>query len=206
MVTVWKITPDSADSNSFVQVFIPITDVKYFRANFQFRFKNYATLSGNNDHWNLDYVRLDKGRSRSDFLQDVAFASKPVSLLKNYYSMPWRHFRPDEQVTALPIDIVNISNAQETPNYTFTIREVNALTPVYSFNSTPTIPANQKITLPNPVSGLNLGNYLAKKVVIRTKYFFNPRDIVRQNDTVYHDQVFLDYLAYDDGTSEKAYV
>ena len=41
--------------------------------NFQFRFINKATLSGNFDHWNLDYVKIDQYSSRCDtsFLNDV---------------------------------------------------------------------------------------------------------------------------------------
>ena len=61
-----------------------INDNKFLHQKFRFRFFNYATLSGNFDHWNLDYVLLDKFNSVSDTneLNDVAFVGKHGSLLK----------------------------------------------------------------------------------------------------------------------------
>ena len=40
-----------------------IVGPKYFYEDFQFRFRNIASLSGNNDHWNIDYVRLVANRA-----------------------------------------------------------------------------------------------------------------------------------------------
>lgn len=68
----------------FKQVFIlvPYSFVlKYLYNGFQFRFKNYASLTGNNDHWHIDYVRLDKNRSVTDTsISDIAF-SMPLPLI-----------------------------------------------------------------------------------------------------------------------------
>ena len=60
----------------FKQVMIPITDEQYLRPNFQFRFRNFASLdldswssgnivgwASNCDQWHIDYIRLDIGRT-----------------------------------------------------------------------------------------------------------------------------------------------
>ena len=59
---------------SFRLVYIPIVDDIYFSPDFKFRFRNYATLSGNLDHWHIDVVWLDKNRSTSQVgFSDVGF-------------------------------------------------------------------------------------------------------------------------------------
>ena len=42
--------------SSFTRVTIPLKNTPYMYNGFQFRFRNYATLSGNLDHWHIDYV------------------------------------------------------------------------------------------------------------------------------------------------------
>ncbi len=53
---IWSV-PGTTQAD-FEHVLIPITSSDYFKKGFQFRFKNYATISGNFDHWHIDYVRL----------------------------------------------------------------------------------------------------------------------------------------------------
>ena len=51
----YALTSDSV----FSRKVIAIKDSAYFHKNFEFRFTNYATLSGSLDHWHIDYVRID---------------------------------------------------------------------------------------------------------------------------------------------------
>jgi len=53
---IWSVPgrPDTA----FQRVNFHVNDTNYLYAGFQFRFYNYATVNGNRDHWNLDYVIL----------------------------------------------------------------------------------------------------------------------------------------------------
>jgi hypothetical protein len=44
---------------TFQQVFLPISAEEFLMDGFRFRFRNYATLSGNADHWHVDYVIVD---------------------------------------------------------------------------------------------------------------------------------------------------
>ena len=55
--TIWK-KPGSPvhDFKKFVFVF---SDTNYLNNKFQFRFRNLASVTGNFDHWNIDYVKLD---------------------------------------------------------------------------------------------------------------------------------------------------
>ncbi|PSR13073.1 MAG: hypothetical protein DA408_14280 [Bacteroidetes bacterium] len=82
---------------SFVDDFafyaIPVTEA-YRHSRFQFRFVNNNDRLGAFDNWHLDYVRLDNNPTQSPFFNDIAFTQQPDFLLKNYTSLPWRHFQP----------------------------------------------------------------------------------------------------------------
>jgi hypothetical protein len=43
----------------FSRYFLPISAAEFLMDGFRFRFRNYATLSGNADHWHVDYVIVD---------------------------------------------------------------------------------------------------------------------------------------------------
>ena len=80
-----------------------ITDTRFLKTGFQFRFTNYASPSpnqndpsmvGNCDQWNVDYVLLDKNRNAGDTIfTDVAFTLPVRSLLKNHEAMPWKQYQ-----------------------------------------------------------------------------------------------------------------
>jgi hypothetical protein len=99
--TVWS-TPGDSTVKKFKRVMIPVKDSRYLKKGFRFRFRNYASLFTNNqyadlrsntDHWNIDYVKLDKNRTIMDtVLRDVAFIDPMFSLLKDYETVPWKHF------------------------------------------------------------------------------------------------------------------
>ncbi len=72
-----------------------ISALEDFRhSRFQFRFVNISDRSGFRDNWHLDYVRVDNNPTGSSTFNDVAFMNMPGFILKNYSSMPWRHFQP----------------------------------------------------------------------------------------------------------------
>lgn len=81
----------------FRKVMLKITQARYFKKGFQFRFKNYATLSANKDHWMVDYVYLNANRSASDTMfRDIALVSPPPTILDVYTRMPYQQFtKPD---------------------------------------------------------------------------------------------------------------
>ena len=114
----WEMDGDASIPTviKFTQIMIHVTDNSYFFNNFQFRFRNYATTSGNNDHWHVDYVRLNSNRNYTDtLLQDVAAVYTPGTILKNYEFMPWTQFK-------------NNQSDELTANFPFIIRNNNDVT------------------------------------------------------------------------------
>ena len=97
--TVWN-APGSAN-DTFLQVFIHVSEERFLKKGFHFRFKNYAShyslakpdQVGNVDHWHIDYVYLDTARSSNiTAINDVSMISPMPSILKNYEAIPWQHF------------------------------------------------------------------------------------------------------------------
>ena len=81
--SVWR--TKGGIETGFRQTAISIEDLRFLKKGFRFRFINYVTISqntsdqsmiGNCDHWNIDYVLLDRNRSLTDTVySDVAFRS-----------------------------------------------------------------------------------------------------------------------------------
>lgn len=107
--TVWEAEGYILEDFDFQRAMVPVNDEKYLFDGFQFRFRNYASLSGSVDHWHVDYVELDNGRSMVDtVIRDVSQLSQAsylpeffqtrtssVSLLKDFTAMPWTHYKTD---------------------------------------------------------------------------------------------------------------
>jgi len=101
-VNVWGINIDDVTDNDFKQYYVAIRDTnliagpRYFYQDFQFRFRNIASLSGNNDHWNIDYIRLDRNRAlveQDTVIRDVAFLYDFPNSLSTYSMLPWSQFQ-----------------------------------------------------------------------------------------------------------------
>lgn len=216
-VNVWRVPGDTL--RPFRQVLIPVKDERYLKKGFRFLFRNKASLPlnddyldkrGNVDHWNIDYVRLDRNRNYADtILRDVAFSSPLPSMLKFYENMPWNHFEIGYNTLYRPYVILNYFNNDSA------IRNVTRRMEIYDelwdelYN-----PSNASAQdIPPATFGTDsiLNNYpfdfsrgetarYKIKAWLRTDDFDN-----RANDTMYRTQVFRDYFAYDDGSAERAY-
>jgi len=122
---VWSVGVDTtSDNTKFVPVKLQIGDTSYFHDNFQFRFQNFARLSGPFDTWNLDYVYVSNGESQyaqqfkfKDF-PDRAIATPLTSLFKQYQSLPVKHFlaNPDSIVTYPSTLVTNQRRDQTNQN------------------------------------------------------------------------------------------
>ncbi len=203
-----------ADSGStvkpFRQVIVPVRDTSYLFADFQFRFVAKASINSNDDIWNVDYIRMAVNRSPADTsVNDLAFTTQPTNLLKDYTSMPYRHFLANtaaEQAPNFSAFIWNHYATNATVNYGFIARESVNNFPLSGSNSTINIPAyNQRtLTFPNYTALAPASN---NKVIFENKFFLqsgNPNE-PKANDTIIHNQVFDNYFAYDDGSAEKSY-
>jgi hypothetical protein len=91
---VWSVENRGQLSPSqFVQVLLPIAAERFFHDQFQFRFQNFARLSGPYDTWHLDYLYINKGRTSIDTsYPDRTLVSQLGSGLTNYSAIPYRHF------------------------------------------------------------------------------------------------------------------
>lgn len=210
-VKVWS--KEGSGVHPFKQVILPLNDTSYFHTNFQFRFVNKASINTNDDTWNIDYIRMDANRSSTDTaINDLAFISDPGFMLNDYTYMPYRHFmaNPGGELATQMLDSVrNGYSSAQNINYAFTARESVSNTPLFSTGFT-TVNISQYIN--EDVSQAVYTNTVPlvdpfAKVIFENKFYIqslNGSD-KKVNDTVIKEQVFDNYLAYDDGTAEKSY-
>ncbi len=196
----------------FQQVMIPITDTLYYHNSFQFRFVNKAALYWADAVWNVDYIRMDRNRSAGDTtIVDVAFTSDPTFLLNDYSFMPYNQFYANplgEIVTQVSDSIKNSSGAFQDVNYSFAVNDVTGGA-VLSAGTSATVPfsSHQSQQVTDPLSVATFPAYPpGTSVVFETQYSLSAAlGGPSANDTIVKDQVFDNYLAYDDGTAEKSY-
>lgn len=120
---IWSIeNTGSLITDKFILVTIPITDPKYFHEAFQFRFQNFARLSGPYDTWNLDYIYISNGKTQTapvfPLFPDRTIAKPLTSLFKDYRAMPIEHFfyDPATNLIAPTILITNLRQDQVAGN------------------------------------------------------------------------------------------
>lgn len=232
---VWSSDGCSLDSwlaqNSldyFKQVMIPITDEQYLRDNFQFRFRNYASLdldswSGNNivgwasncDQWNVDYIRMDINRDSLDlYPSDVAFVSPTTSALAQYQSMPWHQYQPSDMAESFHNQLSNLSNQTRNVGYDYKVVKDNGGTIYQStinfINATPYYDSGLHTYAPHAQPAIDFaytydGADSAAFVITHVFKMEGSSDENRRNDTCRFEQKFYNYYAYDDGTAEAGY-
>ncbi len=207
---------------SFQQVLIPVPYAtppnSYHHASFQFRFRNKASLYGNNDHWHIDYVKLDKNRSVADTaIYDIAFQYPFPTILKNYTREPADQFNyPDDLSDGFNLSIHNLApDANTSSPATNFIRGATELYPDAGF-----------VISDDTVQTFNAAAYTLQQLSPKTSYkqpsapawptdslVLLSRTFLQQtgntgyagNDTLYHTQCFDYTMAYDDGSAERGY-
>lgn len=212
----------------FKQVLIPITDEQYLRNNFQFRFRNLASLdldswSGNNitgwasncDQWHIDYIRLDADRTQNDlYPTDVSFVSPSTSALSQYQSMPWSQFRESDMAASFSNDLSNLSSTTRNTFYNYRVeKEDGSLVfqlPTKNSNA-PSYYNNGLVTYPDhatPDIEFSFPRDNADSAAFTVSHIFRMEgtaDARTCNDTFQFRQEFYNYYAYDDGTAEAGY-
>jgi hypothetical protein len=208
--------PTPLDS-TFKKAFVFITDTAFFHEGFKFRFRNKATSSGSLDHWHIDYIYMDKLRSKlsdstSVRYDDVSFAYVPRSFLKNYSAMPYRHYIPAEMGT-------NFSNFLRYNSYGTSQHSNEYRYTVYNPNGTKLFERNQGSLNIDPFKSDGYQNGavhanptldtlfppLTSSSTFKIKHVIKPVDSWAYNDTVVQYHVFDNYFAYDDGSAEVGY-
>lgn len=197
----------------FKQVMIAIIDTNYLHSGFQFRFINKASMGVNDDVWNIDYIRLNAGRNKFDTaINDVAFTLTPTNLLNDYTAMPYRQYLSNasaERASKFKSTIKNNYNSnQNIANFGYNAITVPTLISLSSdAGSNKNISARGKEDIEfNTYSSTPIASYY-EKVIFENKYYLQAPvgDASKENDTIIGQQIFDNYLAYDDGTAEMSY-
>lgn len=205
-VTVFKRNGSPLDS--FRQELIGLTTADWFHAGFRFRFANYASLTGLVDLWHLDYVRIAAGRNRTDtLLDDVAFRSRPGSLLKRYQEMPYKQFQADSLRYRTTEHGAVAFNLNQDKNTGFSYKALELHQNNTIFSSTPfniTFTGNSEFKFNSPL--FPIPNLVQDSLTLKVTYSLNAvPDVRTSNDTVSRIHRFWNHYSYDDGIAEAAY-
>jgi hypothetical protein len=209
---VWSLQGDTAQTG-FRQVMIPLNDTGYFFDNFKIRWINLATIGISNSNWNLDYIRMDAGRTINDTLvKDVAFTSNPANILNDFTAMPFRHFKTNPAsflATNVEAYFRNNGNSVANTSVNYTAQEQSTGTNMGAGNVNIVTSLNSNKLVDYPM--YNAGSFTAPgseaRVVYNEQFYCNstyPNESL-DNDTISYQQVFDNYFAYDDGTAELSY-
>jgi len=213
---VWRQT--GSDNDTFQQVFIHVSEERFLKKGFQFRFMNYASLPqtqfatdkrGNVDHWHIDYVYMDTARSSNvTAINDVSMISPMPSILKNYEAIPWQHF-PKAYLTELkPALEIRYRNNDTTVRNVTRILKITDL----AYLETDSVNGGAVNVQPGVINAFNFPYnypfifYDADSTVFEVMSYLVTEDLdYKWNDTVRRYQEFFNYYAYDDGSAENGY-
>lgn len=214
---VWSTGIGALDD--FERVHFRIIDNKYFKPDFQFRFRNYSSSAGALDQFHIDYVHLRALSGYQDSLfKDFAIVYPITTLLKDYTQVPWDHYKnsTDNQMSdVFKVTVRNGSNVVENnedgllsisysgaAEGSFVLDKdilsggVNYDFPQHVYESF------HNISTAYEFDRTKTGDYQEFDVKMTAKaQFFH----YAPNDTTYYKQCFYDSYAYDDGSAEAAY-
>lgn len=214
---IWSMS--GASVSDFKVGHIRIEDSKYFKKGFQFRFKNYGALSGSLDHFHLDYVHLRNFSGYQDTLfKDFAFSYPIGSLLKDYTSVPWDHYKNNpvgKMNDAVRVVVHNASNLPENnQNGAVEVSYNSLIEGNYTLNAT--LLSGGNINYGPQTTYTSYHDFSTGYQYDITKTGNKQRfDILAtaaaqfpnlaQNDSTFGHQYFANYYSYDDSTAEAAY-
>jgi hypothetical protein len=209
--TIWAKAGGKSEKQ-FTQVLIPISSTIYLDSFFQFRFINYSDLTGNLNHWNVDYIRIDKARNANDTLvNDQAIMTSPTPFLKHYYRMPWNQYivpgsQENDDSTSFFVRNLKTTAVQVPSKYFVFNKKTNALLSNDNYLlGALNYQKPEKISYPF-LTKIDTISPFNDSVIIRSLYTASEiSDVHRTNDSIYCDQVFSNYYSYDDGTAEAGY-
>ena len=202
---------------------------RFHHSEFQFKFHNFARLSGPYDTWNLDYVYLNDSRWANDqYFPDRTQVQPITSIFSRYRAIPMQHYRDTASTVTVPPKayFTNLYDGQPNQPADYSsyatirtkkggIETINKVT-VELNASMPDIPLGNVLEAPLanpvPVSAIDL---TADSVWIKFKLGFDSGDTnpvpesprytpvnFLKNDTTEAEFYLLSHYAYDDGMAE----
>ena len=214
---IWSVNGQTM--TEFEKIVEVIDSAVYLTNNFQFRFRNYATISGNFDHWHIDYIKIDEFVNPNDIneLNDVSFVYNSPSFLKRYTQMPWTHFQQDMLIELKDsIDILLRNNdASNSVDYQYNVFEnLNLITHYPSSGVSRNVSVLDFDTIGNfsfqnppiDISSAIFSSFQPDTISFLVQNIIGTSSSDnKNNDTLYHTQKFHHHFAYDDGVAESAY-
>lgn len=213
------VVPGGFDTTGFVEGKVMVNSTAFLKKGFQFRFGSYASTSGALDHWHLDYVRFRVNGGFDTLYNDIAIAYPNFTILEDYTSVPWKHYKNYATPNDVMIDTVKMIVRNNNV--------VDAIQPdTVGYISVDYQGANQWIDYQGSVGTGNweVGN---KQYDIFVSPFYTVDQFLHDttvtldceihltgtavdnayeiNDTSRIEVKFENYYAYDDGTAEAAY-
>ncbi len=207
---LWRGAPSDFLRDSFLQVRIALPAI-YLHDEFQMRFVNIGSRTGNLSHWHLDYVYLNRGRNLNDAITDIAIQENPSPLLKKYSAMPFSHFKVAPATYTNDTQYFGVSN---NSNQSYAIdygREIfdQNFARIDTFGSIISILPSLSSRTASIKKTINIaGNFNDDSVVVWSRFYTRlgtSVDNIRSNDTLWQPTYFVNYYAYDDGTAEAGY-
>ncbi len=219
---VWSTNGIAVDTFRIAHILIdnPI----YFTDAFQFRFVSFGGLSGSLDHWHVDYVNLRSvpgfGGSGDTLLRDIAFSYPVGSLLKDYTSVPWDHYKnlsnpSDVMSDAVPIVMANSFPTDISANDGSTEIFYNGSSEGSFLLVSDILCANVNdnyFGLDIPYSTHDVGSFVFDQSKPGMSQTFEVQSTATGgstnfsgNDSTLSLQEFSNYYSYDDGSAEAAY-
>jgi hypothetical protein len=215
---VWR--AGGAPVSDFKVAHIPIKNPDYFKNGFQFRFMNYGSPAGSLDHFHIDYVDIRTLSGYQDTLfKDFAFVYPISTLLKDYTSVPWKHYRNHPENKMSDQVAVTVRNGSELPenNQNGTLRIFHEEQEEGSFTLNATLlsggninyePRSTYVSLHDFSNGYAFDHQLTNDTSATFDWIANASaqfPSYPANDSTIGKQEFKNFYAYDDGTAEKAY-
>ena len=204
-VKVWSIP--GSELHPFRAVSIPVDNERFLHGNFQFSIRNKATLTGQLDHWLIDYVYLDGNRTEADTLFDDQAIEIPTPSLFFPYtriSLPqyadeyWNRFRN------FGISIRNLGTNPSNRTLVTNISEIKhntLLTGNVSYNLAFNLNPGPQVRAFNAFDPQPFQDYM----LLRHTTLLDLPDSRPVNDSCRVDYPIDSIMAYDDGTPEAAY-
>jgi len=217
----WKWSAAGSIIKDFTKVMIPVTEAKFLRNGFRFRFYNYVTLKtghnssliGNSDQWHIDYVYLDKNRTADENMREIAITEPFSSFLDTYEAIPWNHV--NGRIKLKNNMTIILKNSSNLPNNISALRFViddlwgNGSTSAQILGDNSLNSNEQKSFILN-LNNVNLFNSNSVDSALFSidadfQNDDNNNDLILANNRITYFQHFGNYYAYDDGTSENGY-
>ncbi len=193
---------------------------EYYAPGFRFRYINYTSVSeddviggegavGNADQWHLDYIRVMYAESEENLkIEDFTIIKPLLPSLKFYSSIPYKHLDNAKVLYRGKNELV-FRNLMPDEFFAYSrhykISTVDGVPEGYG-------PYQNQVTnedtihtrvdfLPFPIEKKQ-GKRKAHAI---TMAYVESADHYQGNDTVVRNEYFLDYYAYDDGSSELGF-